>query len=160
MRELHSEHDDPTLDVTLISSDNVELKASSHRLIKFSISIFLDLVNAPNYCQDFILEQKSIKFWHMKTLLLLVEFTLCENSLVDKVRQAVINLASDHVPELLELALTRQDLGLFKEALGRAKPFPLPAICSRNFQYDNDHPERRKIVTTFDEWFEHLTPTY
>ncbi|WWC62052.1 uncharacterized protein I303_104641 [Kwoniella dejecticola CBS 10117] len=189
MVKIHLEHNDPTADVILLSNDKVELRVSSHKLTKMSkffadlltipapangpkapfdldfpckvIAIYLELVNSPGYCHPVILTQSSNSFHDIRGLFEMVEFTICQDSVVEHVRQAIIKFADVHGPQLLHFATSRQDLRLFRETLSLGKPMRLPGLC-----YTDKCSNRcgnqtcQKGIATFEEWITQMTPNY
>ncbi|WWC70058.1 uncharacterized protein I206_104003 [Kwoniella pini CBS 10737] len=113
---LHHVHCDPNVDVTIISNDNVELRASSFQLSKFSgffadtfslpppnnhrrepihldfksetIANFLDLMLLPQLYQEHAISALRLPSI-IGPLIVLSQFAMCKDDLIDKLRDAL-----------------------------------------------------------------------
>ncbi|WVW84001.1 hypothetical protein I302_106026 [Kwoniella bestiolae CBS 10118] len=188
--ETHTRHCDPKADVLLISNDNVHLRAYSHHLKQVSkffsdiftlpskpepitldfpsstISIYLDLVIAPEYCYSVIINQHKDHFDTLKDLLRLVEFTISED--ITKSLWEIIHLNAKHFPqELLILAGERGDSELARKAIEALdkKELDVPLLCGpydcENICAHHNHPRTcSEELDRFQAFFRGLDSAY
>ncbi|OCF60679.1 hypothetical protein L486_00315 [Kwoniella mangroviensis CBS 10435] len=144
---LHETHRDPCGDVILVSNDQVEFRASSFQLSKISkffadafslpsppevdkcrepihldyigdvIATFLDLVLTPTHIQSAFIESYGKKPAVLGPLLNLVEFALCQDETISKIRQTLKSACLAYPLEILLLASQREDASLARTAL-------------------------------------------
>ncbi|WVW84002.1 hypothetical protein I302_106027 [Kwoniella bestiolae CBS 10118] len=143
--QLHETHCDPCGDVTLISNDDVEFRASSFQLSKISqffayafrlpapadkgrepieldfpgniITIYLDLVTAPVRLRRSVLDHGLRRPEIVCPLWALVEFTLCIDEITSIIHSALMDAALYYPVGILTFASERDDISLARRAL-------------------------------------------
>ncbi|WWC89249.1 uncharacterized protein L201_004169 [Kwoniella dendrophila CBS 6074] len=178
---LHENHRDPSADVTLISNDNVELKASSFYLSRVS-KFFEDAFNLPlpssgtgkcrdPICLDFSQETISIfldmvlipkpylkkyiedikSFEKLKNLLLLVEFILCDDNLITSILNAIKSIGEKEPMNLLKFAEERNDISMAQQAISS-----LYTVIPKHNEYVSDAASNARRTQTLkslaDKW--------